>query len=153
MNNIVGRIKLDTLTDLFKLGHLPNPDTLTTEVEVAFNSYNAYAKHNNACGNKSKSVLDRLLKKQVPVSPQLKTYSRLADFIRATKNDYFKNKDLQVFDGDYIIDLWHKIQDIRCVLEVRCVAKNSQSNNVMADKNTLLALKRVIDNPEDYLKL
>ena len=153
MNNIVGRIKLDTLTDLFNVGHLPNPDTLTTEVQVAFNSYNAYAKHNNRVENKPQSGLIKLFNKPEKVKP-LRTYNRLTDFVRAIKSGYFlDNKIIEVFDGDYIVDLWHKIQDIRCVLEVRCVAKNSQSNYVLADKNTMLSIKRVIDNQQKYLKL
>ena len=152
-SDIQGRVKTDTIDALFNLGHLPNPDILTTEIQSALNSYNEFARNNNKTDKTKLTFLEMLRKPKKSNKPHLKTYTRLSDFIRAIKNGYFKNKNIDVFDGNYVVDLWYKIQDIRSVLEIRCVSKHSQGQYVLASKNIMLGLNRVIENPQDYLKL
>ena len=148
MSNIQGRVKHKILEELFEVGHLPNPDTLTTEIQSALDKFN------NGLKPKTTEVtfFSGLLKGKSSPTKHYRLYGKPSDFIRdlrSGKLDKYPVKE----DKLYLLDLWNKIQDIRCALEVRCVAKNSQSNNVYADRNTLLAIKRVIENKEDYLKL
>lgn len=149
MNNIQGRVKYDVLDALFRMGSVVHPDVLTTEITSAMERWNNYTRSTLKC--KKGSFLSKLFIRKEDKKVRLRIYNKPQDFIRDLKSGYIK--DYSEKDKRYIVDLWHKIQDIRCVLEVKSCAKSCQSNNIFADRDCLLALQRVVDNQEEYLKL
>lgn len=149
MNNIQGRVKHTVIEELFKMGSVVHPDVLTTEVTSAMNKWNELVKSNNPV--KKRTLLDKILCSKEPKRKQYRIYNKPQDFIRDLKADNINGYPTK--DKLYIVDLWHKIQDIRCVLEVKSTCKSCQSNNVFAGKDALLSLQRVLDNKEEYLKL
>lgn len=156
MKNIQGRVGEDTINALVALGTLRNPNDL--EIQVT----NYRMTWNHLAGNLNKAILVENKPsfwggkaKDTPKEKPLPTYGSNLDFIKGLKrrNLHVEMPDELSNEKDYIIDLWHIIQDVRCVLEVRCVAKNSQGGYVIADKDTFVTLKRVLDNKEIYLNL
>lgn len=130
MSNIQGRIKYSDLEELFNLGELTNPSVLEDRLAPYVDAYN----------NK---VLEQLSEDSYCECVQ---YHSIRDLISGIKSG-------QVDGYDEVLQKWYLIQDVRCILEVRCVARLSQSNNVMADRITLLTIERVLRDKDVYLSL
>lgn len=146
MSNIQGRVKHDIINELFRMGDLTNPDSLQKEITDCMKKFNKtqsqIERNNSKLGFFSKSK----------IQPVQKVFNKPHEFIHAIRNGVISNVSTTMPD-DYFVTLWFQIQDVRTVLEVKCVSKNCQSNNVMADKNTLLALKRVVEDMQTYKEL
>lgn len=147
--DIIGKVKYESLEKLFNMGDLTHPDKLTktiTDVMKVFNDsqYEAYENRSFTLASIFNFRCDPL--KEYPV------FKRESEFIQAIRSRKIMDVCPQM-DDNSIVNLWHKIQDIRVILNLKCVAKRSQSNNVMAGSVTLLTIERVLDNQQEYLDL
>lgn len=147
-DNVLGKVKYEVLEELFKMGDLAHPDTVLKEITDAMEKYNASEKDKFDKSVSLKGFLG-FGKKQVLYYNKFK---RPAEFIRAIREGEINDVSEIVSDA-YFVDLWYKIQDIRVVLNLKCVAKHSQSNNLMANSTTLLTIDRVLSNKKEYLEL
>ena len=146
MRNIQGKIKFDVFNDLFEMGSVRHPDEITKEITEAMVKYN---------NTQPKYVSIRKVGWfGIPYNSkeEYKPFNHPESFIKAIRSHKIGNVSKH-FDNNYFVDLWYKIQDLRIVLEVKCVAKNCQSNNMFADRDTLLTLDRVVKNKKEYLEL
>lgn len=144
-DDVMGKVKYEVLEELFKMGDLSHPDTILKEITDAMDKFN-----NNHYYYMEKGSFLGLRNSKIKV--MMPSYKRPAEFIRAIKEGVIRDVS-QICKDDYFVDLWHKIQDVRVVLNLKCVAKHSQSNNLMAKSTTLLTIDRVLKNKKEYLEL
>ena len=147
--DIIGKVKYEALEQLFNMGDLTHPDKLTktiTDVMKVFNE-NQYQEYENRS-----FTLASIFNFRCDPLENYPVFKHESDFIQAIRSR--KIMDVcSYMDDNSIVNLWHKIQDIRVILNLKCVAKRSQSNNVMAGSVTLLTVERVLANQQEYLNL
>ena len=144
--DVLGKVKYEVLEKLFEMGDLTHPDKLMKTITLIMEDFNR---------KQYKSYLNRSFNIFTFFKGSLKefpTYSNEGDFIQAIRSRKIVNVSEEM-DDNSIVSLWHKIQDIRVILNLKCVTKRSQSNNVMAGSVTLLTAERVLANQQEYLNL
>ena len=137
--NVLGKVKYEVIEKLFQAGYFPCPEDIEKILEgvrenYVLKDYHAKMKEFN---NRNK------LFKRFSEKPEITAYDRT--LLDMPLGAWLKGLGLQKY--------YYKAQDIKVVLETLCVAKNSQSNNIMADSSKLRTLQRVVDNPDEYLNL
>jgi hypothetical protein len=140
MNDITGQVSEEVINKLYNIPELTHPNVLHSELESAMKNYNDSIDENNV-------IKVGLFSRATTTFKPPKVHS-VQDFIRTLRSGKL---DSIVDNKDYLVDLYHKISDIRVMLEVKCVHR--LSGKVSCGKNSLLALDRITKNPDDYVNL
>lgn len=146
---ILAKVKYEVLERLFMMGDLTHPDKLTktiTDVMEQFNEQQFELYQNRDLTYKDMFKFNKCKTEDYP------TFKRESDFISAIRSRKIKDVNPLV-DDNTIVSMWNKIQDVRTILHLKCMAKHSQSNNVMADQVTVITAQRVLNNQQEYLNL
>jgi hypothetical protein len=139
--NVQGKIKESTISFLF----------------------NTYVPHPNSCKEQLDDVVNQIAQ---TIKPEEKIIvveekglfgipKKVERLEKVTQNRIRRVEDMLSLNGafphyDEIFEMYQAINDLRHMLEVKCIAQRSQSNHVLGDRNTLLALERVEQNPYFY---
>ena len=138
--NVTGRIKEDTINVLFAhyFPHFAECENLLDEVvRKAGKGFNKESPSN------VKGIFSKLLNTR-----QEEVYTKNA----TTVSEMIQNGNYSFPYYDRILEVDMAIRDLKHVFEVKAVAKRSQGF-LMGDRNTLLALERVVNNIEYYEEL
>ena len=144
-NEVLGRVKMDTLNTLFQAGYFPHPNDLVKikeDIETHVSEFYGY-------------TVNEYIKKDYESKSRLyKLFNKCESF---SFNGIEPAMQLPYLVG--ILDIkdlpkhFKAIQDLRSVIEVMDTARCSQSNFVLASRYKLKDVEKVAGNVQYYLYL
>jgi hypothetical protein len=146
-NEVLGRVKMDTLNTLFQAGYFPHPNDLVKikeEIETHLAEFYEY-------------TMNEYIKKDY------ESKSRLYKLFNKCESFSFTFNGIEpVMQLSYMVDIldikdlpkhFRAIQDLRSVIEVMDTARCSQSSFVLASRYKLKDIEKVASNVQYYLYL
>lgn len=139
---VTGRVPPETIDKLFQLGMLSSP----SEVEKILHKYRK----------------DVILKGHRWLTKEYYAVPKWQQFFKTRPEVSFRDRIdldcpitewLSVHGDKELLNYAYAVEDIRKVIEVLSVAKNSLGQTVHADNVTLCTLKRVCENEDYYINL
>lgn len=140
-HTVTGKVPWEVIDKLFNIGDLANPE----KIEKSLNTY-----------RKNKVLSEhRKWTKEYYAFPKWRQflYERPTVSHRDSSELDMPLAKWLGRDNKQLQEIYYASQDIRKVLEVLSVAKNSAQQGVWADNVTLITLKRVIDKEYWYVNL